>query len=95
MFEKYDKLVDDWLKKNPELINGVRTDEDVQHLKNMCVSMLLSRDNILEGGSFVEAVVNNDLRGAVGRADRINIQNLPLYVTLLTSVGSPKTDNNE
>lgn len=35
------------------------------------------------GGSFVQAVADNDLMGAVGRADSINIKFLKFYCTLL------------
>jgi len=31
-------------------------------------------------GGFLSAVICNDLRGAVGKADDINIKNLPAYV---------------
>jgi len=35
------------------------------------------------GGSFVQAVVNNDLMEAMGRADSINVKFLKFYCTLL------------
>lgn len=34
----------------------------------------------LQPGSFLEAVICNDLREAVGQADDTNIRNLPAYV---------------
>lgn len=35
------------------------------------------------GGSFVQAVVNNDLMDAIGRADNITVDFLKFYCTLL------------
>lgn len=34
-------------------------------------------------GSFLEAVLCNDLKGAVGKADDFNIRNIPAYVAFL------------
>lgn len=35
----------------------------------------------IEPGSFLYAVICNDLREAVGRADDMNLRNLPAYVS--------------
>jgi hypothetical protein len=51
------------------------------HQINTMISVMLHRDGIMNGGSFVEAVANNDLYGAISRADMENFQNLKL-VTL-------------
>ena len=37
-------------------------------------------DHGLEPGSFLTAIICNDLKGAVGKADDINIVNIPAYV---------------
>lgn len=37
-------------------------------------------ENRIPPGSFVTAVIRNDLRGAVGQADHINLQCLPTIV---------------
>jgi len=51
------------------------------HQINTMISVMLHRDGIMNGGGFVEAVANNDLYGAISRADIENFQNLKL-VTL-------------
>jgi hypothetical protein len=51
------------------------------HQINTMISVMLHRDGIMNGGSFVEAVANNDLYGAITNADIENFQNLKL-VTL-------------
>ena len=52
-----------------------------QHQIDTMISVMLHRDEIMVGGSFVEAVANNDLYSAISRADVENFQNLKL-VTL-------------
>ena len=42
-------------------------------------------ENGLPPGSFLEAVLSNDLRGAVSRADHINKHQLPNYVQFLAN----------
>lgn len=39
------------------------------HTKDVMVSMLMTRDEIWYGGSFVDAILNNNLGDAVRRAD--------------------------
>jgi len=55
--------------------------ELTDHQINTMISVMLHRDGIMMGGSFVESVANNDLYGAISRADVENFQNLKL-VTL-------------
>jgi hypothetical protein len=40
------------------------------HIIEIMISIMMTRDNLIQGGSFVQAVVNNDLRKAVNRADK-------------------------
>ena len=40
-----------------------------QHILDIVVSVMMHRDGVMKGGGFVEAVCNNDLRGALARAD--------------------------
>ena len=39
------------------------------HIVDIIVSVMMTRDGVMQGGSFVQAIVNNDLRGAISRAD--------------------------
>lgn len=58
--------------------------ETEEHVKQMCVSILCTKHKIgYPGGSFVQAVVNNDLMGAFGKADQINKKFIGLYAELL------------
>ena len=87
--EDIEKAVSEFLMKNHnELGLGdfdfAYNEEVMGHVHNMCVSILCTKYGIgYPGGGFVQAVVNNDLMGAFGRADSINKRYIGLYVKLL------------
>jgi len=41
---------------------------------------MMTRDNVQQGGSFVQCVINNDLYGAISRADKSCLENLKIIV---------------
>ncbi len=55
-----------------------------EHIVNIGTSILCTKWGVgFPGGSFVQAVVNNDLAGAFGRADSINGDCIKFYSMLL------------
>jgi len=40
-----------------------------ENIIQIMISVMMTRDNLIQGGSFVQAVVDNNLRKAVSRAD--------------------------
>ena len=50
------------------------------HIIDVIVSVMLTRDKILPGGSFVQSIIDNDLSSAVSRADSDCINHLKLIV---------------
>jgi hypothetical protein len=66
--ELYRKAVIDWLSRNDYTIS--------EHIIDVIISVLMTRDKVLIGGSFAQAVCNNDLREAVNRADTEVFDNL-------------------
>ena len=58
------------------------TEEEMTHVKSIGVSVLQTRDGGLQGGSFVQAVVKNDLSGSYNRADSTNSKVIPFYIIL-------------
>ena len=58
------------------------TEEEMNHVKSIGVSVLQTRDGGLQGGSFVQAVVKNDLSGSYNRADSTNSRVIPFYIIL-------------
>lgn len=47
-----------------------------KHAIELMASVMMTRDNVLPGGSFVQAVVRNDLTDAVNRADQTALKYL-------------------
>jgi hypothetical protein len=45
------------------------TENYSDHIVDVIVSVMMDRDGIMQGGGFVQAICNNDLRGAISRAD--------------------------
>jgi hypothetical protein len=62
--------------------------ESRSHIVNIGTSILCTKWGIgYPGGSFVQAVVGNDLMGAFSRADSINKDAMGFYCKLLYNIG--------
>jgi hypothetical protein len=89
--ERIKKAVEDRLAKeiqlgrDPSLFAAVIQSSDTRdHIIRMGVSILCTKWEIgYPGGSFVQAIVNNDLMETFGRADDINVKCIRFYVSLL------------
>ena len=47
-----------------------RYNEEVsEHIIDVMISVMMTRDNVLQGGGFVQAVVANNLKESISRAD--------------------------
>jgi len=59
-------------------------DEDISHIISIGTSIICTRLEIgYAGGSFVQSVVNNDLRGAFANADHINVNAIRFYLMMM------------
>ena len=58
----------------------IPADNDIDHICGIATSIMMTRDGVLSGGSFVIAVVENNLESAISRADSVCVQNLPFFV---------------
>ncbi len=58
------------------------TEEEISHVTSVGVSVLQTRDGGIPGGSFVQAIVKNDLSGSYNRADSTNRKVIPFYIIL-------------
>lgn len=47
-----------------------------ENIIQIMISVMMTRDNLIQGSSFVQAVVDNNLRKAVSRADAECMKNL-------------------
>ena len=53
------------------------------HIVSITQSVMMTRDNYMQGGGFVTSVVNNDLRTAVSTADTKCINHLRVIVSAM------------
>lgn len=56
---------------------------DVDHVAHCTLSMIGELDNTMPCGGFSKAIIGNDLRSAVFKADEVNIKYLKQYVYFL------------
>jgi len=61
-----------------------RWEVDDPHVINVCQSVMMTRDNFLQGGSFVQAVNDNNLRLAVISCDNTCLKHLKVIVLAKT-----------
>lgn len=82
LIAKIQKQVVEYCIRNRNHIIGFDTmsDEDSDHIYNIAASVVMTRDNILSGGGFVKAIINNDLDAAITRADSVCIKAIALFV---------------
>ena len=88
-----EERVNQWVDQNYGMIpEGFRIKPTLDYIKQVCVSMLCTKWDVgPQGGGFVQAVVKNDLMGAVSRADGMNSQLLKFYCSMLYNIGKPES----
>ena len=77
--DRVQKEFEDWYRRAPM---ETLTDEEISHITSVGVSVLQTRDGGIPGGSFVQAIVKNDLSGSYNRADSTNRKVIPFYIAL-------------
>ena len=70
---------DEWYRRAPM---ETLTEEEINHVTSVGVSVLQTRDGGIPGGSFVQSIVKNDLSGSYNRADSTNSKVIPFYIIL-------------
>jgi hypothetical protein len=71
---------EDYVKIARKFVSGWKK-EVSEHIIDIIVSVMMTRDNVQQGGSFVQAVVDNDLYGALSRADDDCFVNIKIIVS--------------
>jgi hypothetical protein len=66
-----------------------------QHAIDVAASVLMTRDKVMMGGSFVQAVVDNNLREAINRADDTCIKYLKFFSIINWNCGSYEIETGE
>lgn len=63
------------------------SDEDKSHIVSIGTSILCTKFEIgYPGGSFVQAIVNNNLSGAFATADNVNMNAIRFYVMMINNI---------
>jgi hypothetical protein len=57
-----------------------KSSDDESHIIHIAASIMMTRDNVLRGGSFVCAVIDNDLDSAISRADSTCLKHMGFFV---------------
>lgn len=94
-FELSERIANNFWDKNYAIM-GIpveQASDAAAHLINLGASMLRHKFRVVQGGSFVEAYVDNDLREAVGRADHITILGFRYFSMLLYNCTLSETDS--
>lgn len=89
--EQIKELVINYYNSNFFKIMGYYlNNDDKEHVINIGTSILCTKWNIgYPGGSFVQAVVDNDLMETFSRADDINSKVIKFYVHLIYNARKP------
>jgi hypothetical protein len=90
--EKIRANVEVYLMKNAESCNvpitSLFVDESKNHILDIGTSIMANRLGIeTYPGSFVKAILENDLYEAINRADSINRGAIAFYVTMIHNLG--------
>lgn len=72
---KREITVEDYYKRAREFAKTHQV-EVSDHIIDIMASVMMTRDNVRQGGSFVTAVVNNKLYESISRADRECLQHI-------------------
>ncbi|MDC1282526.1 hypothetical protein N8Z10_01115 [bacterium] len=85
------KLVEASFDENAQYTGLTSLGEEAKaHIINMGTSILCTKWKIgYEGGGFVQAVVDNDLMGAIGSADGTSIKGLKFFAQLTYNTPMP------
>ena len=86
------KEVTDYLEKYGESagvpLHILMSNESREHVISIGTSIMMNRLGFnTYPGSFVQAVLDNNLHSAFNRADSINQQSLRFYITMMYSMG--------
>ena len=71
---------------------GIATNnESLEHVISIASSIMCTKWEVgYPGGSFVQSVVRNDLRGSFANADSTNRQCIHFYVMMMDNLGMPR-----
>jgi hypothetical protein len=79
----YKETARNYIAQNLNWLGLTNLDEsELSHITNLAASVMMTRDNYMMGGGFVQAVVENDLEQAISRADGTAIKGLKTFTVI-------------
>jgi len=79
-YQKIGKLLDSKWDSLRKMITSIdETSIDENHVKSICISIIQEKYRICHGGSFVHAIMENDLDGVLSHGDRDCLRALKLF----------------
>jgi hypothetical protein len=84
-------IVENYFEENSQYTGLDSLDEESKsHVIQIGTSILCTKWKIgYEGGGFVQSVVDNDLSGAIARADGTSMKALKFFCQLMYNIGHP------
>lgn len=80
-----------YVMENLHLIPYTVIDDGIEHVVSIAQSIMCTKWRVgYPGGSFVQSIVNNDLRGSFANADSTNRQCVYFYVVMIGNLGMPR-----
>lgn len=92
VLELIDNHVSEYVERNKNLLPlQVQINPDnLEHVKQIAASIMRTKWNVgYPGGSFVQAVVDNNLSESFGRADIVNRDSLFFYCVMIKNLDMP------
>lgn len=81
--DKVRETLERWVETQ---LGALPNETEVEHIVHTGASVLMTRDGGPQGGSFVQAIVDNDLSRTHNRADSTNTRFIPFYILLLNHI---------
>lgn len=79
----YKETASNYINRNLEWLGLTGLDnKELVHITDLASSVMMTRDKYMMGGSFVQAIVDNDLEQAISRADNTAIKGLKTFAAV-------------
>ncbi len=88
------KHVENYIDNNMEYVpmNVKSNPSSFNHMKDICVSIMNTKWGVgYPGGSFVQSLVENNLRETISRGDIVCRECIPFFVTMLYNISMPRS----
>ena len=86
-----EKVVREYIENNPRYLKDITDLDDLEAVIQTSIDLLAAKWGFLKCyGSFIDAILKNDLTGTFSSADETNLKAIYFYVILKYNVGIPR-----